>query len=55
MIIPGSTYWNLGCGFDKGDVVNDAEGMINMRHLGETVAWLGKAVAPHMAGFPSKE
>ena len=27
MIIPGSTYWNLGFGRDKGEVINDKEAM----------------------------
>ena len=43
-IIPGSTYWNLGFGLDKGEVQRDEEGLRNMRDLGETIAWLGKAI-----------
>ena len=43
-IIPGSTYWNLGFGLDKGEVKRDEEGLRNMRDLGETIAWLGKAI-----------
>ena len=43
-IIPGSTYWNLGFGLDKGDVKKDAEGLRNMTDLGQTIAWLGDAV-----------
>lgn len=52
MIVPGSTYWNLGYGKNPGEVENDAEGLNNMRHLGETIAWLGAAVAPHLAAYP---
>ena len=52
MIIPGSTYWNLGIGRDKGEVEQDQEGLRNMRNLGETIAWLGAAIAPHKASFP---
>jgi multimeric flavodoxin WrbA len=52
MIIPGSTYWNLGIGRDKGDVEGDAEGLRNMQNLGETIAWLGAAMAPHKESFP---
>lgn len=52
MIIPGSTYWNLGIGRDKGDVGKDEEGLRNMANLGETIAWLGEAMAPHMTTFP---
>lgn len=43
-IIPGSTYWNLGYGLDKGEVKKDAEGLRNMEDLGQTIAWLGKAI-----------
>ncbi len=52
MIIPGSTYWNLGIGLEKGDVKTDEEGLNNMRNLGETIAWLGKALQPHRDSFP---
>ena len=52
MIVPGSTYWNFGIGLDKGDVHNDEEGLNNMRHLGESIDWLGKAIAPHMDKCP---
>lgn len=52
MIVPGSTYWNLGIGRDKGDVEGDEEGLRNMQNLGETIAWLGAAMAPHMESFP---
>lgn len=40
MIIPGSSYWNMGIGKDKGDVLKDEEGMKTMRVLGENMAWL---------------
>jgi multimeric flavodoxin WrbA len=43
-IIPGSTYWNLGFGLDKGEVKKDEEGLRNMADLGQTIAWLGKAI-----------
>ncbi len=52
VIIPGSTYWNLGFGLDKGDVAGDAEGLRNMVDLGRSIAWLGAAMAPHMATYP---
>ncbi len=44
VIVPGSTYWNLGFGRDKGDVAEDDEGARNMEDLGKTIAWLGKAI-----------
>jgi len=52
MIVPGSTYWNLGIGMNKGEVNSDPEGLNNMQNLGETIAWLGKAMEPHMDSFP---
>jgi multimeric flavodoxin WrbA len=52
MIVPGATYWNLGMGREKGEVNKDAEGLNNMKILGSTIAWLGKAIQPHMAQFP---
>ncbi len=52
MIVPGSTYWNMGIGMDKGDVLKDDEGLSNMQYLGETIAWLGKTMNPHMGSFP---
>ncbi|WP_432734922.1 flavodoxin family protein [Maridesulfovibrio sp. FT414] len=52
MIVPGSLYWNLGMGLDKGDVNNDSEGLGNMKNLGETIAWLGAAMKPHLQSFP---
>ncbi len=52
MIVPGSTYWNMGLGLDKGEVKEDAEGLNNMLNLGETIAWLGKVMKPHLDTFP---
>lgn len=40
MIVPGSCYWNVGIGRDKGDVLKDEEGLKTMRILGENMAWL---------------
>ena len=42
MIVPGSTYWNIGFGREKGDVLNDEEGMKTMNDLGLNMAWLIK-------------
>jgi len=42
MIIPGSNYWNMGIGLDKGDVESDSEGIGTMKLLGENMAWLLK-------------
>ena len=42
MIIPGSCYWNVGVGREKGEVENDEEGVRTMKILGENMAWLLK-------------
>lgn len=40
MIIVGSTYWNMVYGKNIGDVLNDDEGMANMRNLGENMGFI---------------
>ena len=40
MVVPGSIYWNLGVGREKGEVESDEEGMETMVKLGENMAWL---------------
>ncbi|WP_370574808.1 flavodoxin family protein [Methanomethylovorans sp.] len=42
MIIPGSSYWNIGVGGAPGDVQKDEEGIRTMRTLGQNMAWLMK-------------
>lgn len=44
MIIPGSTYWNLGIGLNEKDVEKDQEGLQTMRDLGKNMAWLLKKI-----------
>jgi multimeric flavodoxin WrbA len=44
MIIPGSSYWNIGIGRAPGEVENDAEGMRTMSNLGKNMAWLLKKI-----------
>jgi multimeric flavodoxin WrbA len=45
MIVPGSLYWNLGVGQEKGEVLDDEEALRNMDHLGHIVDWLGNAIS----------
>ncbi|WP_207260946.1 flavodoxin family protein [Desulfovibrio sp. Huiquan2017] len=40
MIVPGSRYWNMGFGREKGEVLKDEEGMLTMDILGDNMAWL---------------
>ena len=42
MIVPGSSYWNIGMGLGPGDVKKDKEGLATMKTLGTNMAWLMK-------------
>jgi multimeric flavodoxin WrbA len=42
MIIPGSSYWNIGFGRNTGEVEKDEEGILIMKTLGQNMAWLLK-------------
>jgi multimeric flavodoxin WrbA len=42
MIVPGSSYWNIGMGLAPGDVKKDKEGLATMKMLGTNMAWLMK-------------
>lgn len=44
MIVAGSHYWNVGIGRDKGEVLNDEEGIMTMKILGQNMAWLLKKI-----------
>ena len=46
MIIPGSSYWNIGIGREPGEVEKDEEGIRTMKTLGRNMVWLLKKVAP---------
>ena len=52
MILPGSTYCNMGYGLNKGEVIEDKEGLANMRHIGKCIDWLGKSIKPNIPNFP---
>lgn len=45
MVIPGSSYWNMGIGRNIGEVEADEEGVQTMKALGENMAWLLKRIA----------
>jgi multimeric flavodoxin WrbA len=44
MIVPGSSYWNIGFGRERGEVEKDEEGIRTMKTLGRNMAWLMKKV-----------
>lgn len=45
MIVPGSSYWNIGIGREIGEVEKDEEGIRTMKTLGRNMAWLLKKTA----------
>lgn len=45
MIVPGSCYWNIALGREKGEAEKDAEGVRTMQVLGQNMAWLMKHIA----------
>ena len=45
-------FEGVSFGLAKGDVLEDEEGMANMRHLGKSIDWLGRAIAPHLSSYP---
>lgn len=44
MFVAGSTYWNMVYGRLPGDVLQDQEGLDNMKNLGRNMAFLMKAL-----------
>ncbi|MCS7119720.1 MAG: flavodoxin family protein [Nitrososphaerota archaeon] len=44
MIVPGSTYWNIAFGREKGDVLKDEEGLRTAANFGKKIVWLIKKI-----------
>ena len=44
MVVPGSSYWNIGIGREIGEVRKDEEGTQTMQTLGQNMAWLMKKI-----------
>jgi len=42
MVVPGSSYWNIGIGREPGEVKDDEEGIATMKALGANMAWVMK-------------
>jgi multimeric flavodoxin WrbA len=42
MIVPGSTYWNVAIGRQRGEVAADTEGIQTVKNLAKNMAWLMK-------------
>jgi multimeric flavodoxin WrbA len=45
MIVPGSSYWNVAFGREKGEVQNDTEGLETVKTLARNMAWLMQKLA----------
>ncbi len=43
-VIPCSSYWNIAIGREKGDILNDREGVETFVNLARNMAWLLKKV-----------
>jgi multimeric flavodoxin WrbA len=55
MIIPGSSYWNVAYGRERGEVAKDDEGMKTMKVLGENMAWLLERIGPSVKNLPVRQ
>ncbi|MEM2104045.1 MAG: flavodoxin family protein [Candidatus Bathyarchaeia archaeon] len=44
MIVPGSTYWNVAFGRDKGEVLKDEEGLTTVKKFAGKMVWLIKKI-----------
>ena len=45
MVVPMSSYWNMGYGLMPGDVEQDEEGLKTMKNLGANMAWVMQKLA----------
>ncbi|MFC1910916.1 flavodoxin family protein, partial [Chloroflexota bacterium] len=44
IVVPGSTYWNIAYGREKGEVQKDEEGLKTAWNFGKNLAWLTKKI-----------
>ncbi len=45
MVVPGSTYWNVAIGREKGEILGDEEGLRTTRNFGKNVAHVLKKLS----------
>ena len=57
MVVAGSQYWNMAYGLEKGEAVQDAEGLQTMRTLARNMVFLMKSIVlgKEKFGLPEKE
>jgi multimeric flavodoxin WrbA len=46
MVVPGSSYWNIGTALRQGEFEKDVEGVNTMRTLGQNIAWVLQKLNP---------
>jgi len=44
MIVPGVSYWTVAYGREKGEVLNDKEGLDTAREMGKKITWLTRLI-----------
>ncbi len=44
MVMPGSHYWNIGTGVNKGDILNDQKGISYIKRFAKNIAWLMRKI-----------
>jgi multimeric flavodoxin WrbA len=44
MIVPGSSYWNVGFGREKGEITKDEEGLLTAKNFGKKMVWIIRKV-----------
>ncbi len=44
MVVPGSSYWNVGHGLKEGEIAKDTEAMETLDDLAENIRWLVGAI-----------
>jgi multimeric flavodoxin WrbA len=50
MIVPGVSYWTVAYGREKGEVLNDKEGVDTAREMGKKIVWLTKLIKREARG-----
>jgi len=45
MVVPGSSYWNVGFGLTPGEVEEDAEAVDTVNNFAKNLAWLAKKIS----------
>jgi multimeric flavodoxin WrbA len=45
MVVPGSSYWNVGLAREPAEVIGDSEAMATIERFADNLAWLAKRLA----------